>query len=226
MLTDDDLTRLLRRGFTHATTDLDLEPDLVPVVRRRYLRARRRRVAVGVAVPAAALAAGAGFALAGPDTPSHNATRTPSHPAVAVPRPSAPTPRASAPRVSVPRTTPPRSVPIKPASYRVVLSHHSTPPSCPANATAPFGKSANPRPGVWFWKNGQCFFVAVGGADTKPGNASPLHIEGYPGLYSTLEDGVRTIYAPGIGGRGWWVLIMAPNVPQETAVRVIVVPVK
>jgi hypothetical protein len=67
MRTDDDLTRLLRRGFTQATADLDPEPDLVRVVRRRYVRARRRRLAVGVAVPAAALAAGSGLALAGRD---------------------------------------------------------------------------------------------------------------------------------------------------------------
>jgi hypothetical protein len=44
MRTDDHLTTLLRRGFTHATADLDPEPDLVRVVRRRYARARLRRL--------------------------------------------------------------------------------------------------------------------------------------------------------------------------------------
>ena len=68
-------------------------------------------------------------------------------------------------------------------------------------------------------------FISVGGADTKPATAAPLHIEGYPGLYSTLENGVRTIYAPGIGHpRGWWVLTMPATASQETAVRLIVVP--
>src|SRR5215472_1039363 len=120
MRTDDDLTRLLRRGFTRATADLDPRPDLVHVVRRRHARARRRRLTVGVAVPAAALAAGAGFALAGPGTANHTA--------VAVAPPSG----------SAPRATPHTSVPIKVASYRVdrqvVRRHHSAPLNCPANA--------------------------------------------------------------------------------------------
>jgi hypothetical protein len=212
MPTDDELATLLRRGFAQATADLDPNPDLVHVIHRRHVGARRRRVAVAVAVPAAALAAGAGFALAGPGTPNHTAV------AVAPP---------SAPSESAPRTTPHASVPAKVASYRVdrqvVRRHHSAPLNCPANATAaPFGKSANPRPGAWFWAHGKCFFVAVGGADTKPADANPIHIKGYPGLYSTLKDGVRTMYAPGIGGRGWWVLIMAANTPPKTAVRMIV----
>jgi len=208
MPTDDELTTLLRRGFARATADLDPEPDLVHVVRRRYVSARRRRFVVRVAVPAAALAAGSGFALAARDTPGHTA--------VAVSPPSAP-----ASSVSAPRTTPVRPVPIKPASYRVLSISRSAPPNCPANATAPIGKSANPA-GAWFWTNGKCFFVGVGGSDTKPGDAAPLHIKGYPGLFGTLKDGVRTIYAPGIGHRGWWVLTMAANVPQDMAVRMLV----
>ena len=209
MRTDDDLTTLLRRGFAQATADLDPRPDLVHVVRRRHARARRRRLTVAVAVPAAALAAGAGFALASPGTPNHTAVDV------------------APPTGSAPRTTPHTSPPIKIASYRVdrqlVRRHHSAPLNCPANATASqFGKSANPRPGAWFWTHGQCFFVAVGGADTKPADATPIHIKGYPGLYGTLKDEVRTIYAPGIGGRGWWVLKMAASTPPETAVHTIV----
>src|SRR5215831_20386989 len=111
MRTDDDLTTLLRRGFTQATADLDPRPDLVHVVRRRHARARRRRLTVGVAVPAAALVAGSGLALAVHDAPNHTA--------VAVAPPSG----------STPRTTPHTSVPIKVASYRVdrqvVRRHHS-----------------------------------------------------------------------------------------------------
>ena len=218
MPADDELTTLLRRGFAQATADLDPNPDLVHVIRRRHADARRRRVAVAVAVPAAALAVGAGFALAGPGTANH----TPNHTAVAVAGPSAPAPSGSAPR-----TTPHTSAPIKVASYRVdrqvVRRHHSAPLNCPASATAaPFGKSANPRPGAWFWTHGKCFFVAVGGTETKPADAGPLHIKGYPGLYGTLKDGVRTIYAPGIGGRGWWVLKMPATAPQQMAVRLIV----
>src|SRR5215469_7575845 len=146
MSTDDDLTTLLRHGFTHATADLDPDPDLARVVRRRYVRARRRRLAAAVVVPAAALAVGSGLALAGRDIPNHAA-------------------------VAVPKTAPVTPVPVKPARYEVVaLKSHSAPPGCPANATAPFGKSANPG-GVWFWTNGKCFFVGVGGSDTKPGDA-------------------------------------------------------
>src|SRR5215470_1175262 len=209
MPTDDELTTLLRRGFAQATADLDPNPDLVHVIHRRHAGARRRRVAVAVAVPAAALAAGAGFALADSGTPNHTA--------VAVAPPSG----------SAPRTTPHTSVPIKVASYRVdrqvVRRHHSAPLNCPADATsASFGKSANPQPGAWFWTQGKCFFVAVGGADIKPADATPIHISGYPGLYGTLKDGVRTIYAPGIDGRGWWVLKMPANTPRKTAVRMIV----
>lgn len=196
MSTDDDLTTLLRRGFTDATADLHPGPDLARIVRRRYVRARQRRLAATVAVPAAALAAGSGLALAGRDIPNHTA-------------------------VAVPKTAPVTPVPVKPASYKVVALQHSAPPNCPANATAPVGKSANPA-GAWFWTNGKCFFVGVGGSDTKPGDAAPLHIKGYPGLFGTLKDGVRTIYAPGIGHRGWWVLTMAANVPQDTAVRMLV----
>src|SRR5215470_2280074 len=217
MPTDDELTTLLRRGFAQATADLDPSPDLVNVIHRRHVGARRRRVAVAVAVPAAALAAGAGFALAGPGTENQTPNRSPGHTALAV----------APPRASAPRTTPHTPVPIKVASYRVdrqvVRRHHSAPLNCPANATAaPFGKSANPRPGAWFWTHGKCFFVAVGGADTKPADATPIHIKGYPGLYGTLKGRVRTIYAPGIDGRGWWVLIMAANTPGKTAVRMIV----
>jgi len=204
MRTEDDLTTLLRRGFTRATADLDPRPDLVQVVRRRHASARRRRLAVRVAVPAAAIAAGSGLALAVPDAPNHG----PSRAAVAGPPPSPPATRASAPRTT-------------PISYRVVLGNHRAPANCPANATTPISKSANPA-GVWFFADGQCVFVGVGGADTKPANAVPLPIEGRPGLYTTLENGVRTIYAPGIGGRGWWVLTMPATTPPEVAVRVIV----
>src|SRR5215471_7155732 len=213
MPTDDELTTLLRRGFAQTTAELDPSPDLVHLIHRRHAGVRRRRVAVAVTVPAAALAAGVGFALAGPGTANH----TP----VAVAPPS-----ASAPSGPAPRTTH-TSAPIKVASYRVdrqvVRRHRSAPLNCPADASAAaFGKSASPRPGAWFWTHGKCFFVAVGGTDTKPADATPIHVKGYPGLYGTLKDGVRNIYAPGIGGRGWWVLTMAANTPPTTAVRMIV----
>jgi len=215
MPTDDELTTLLRRGFARATADLDPEPDLVHVVRRRYVSARRRRLVVRVAVPAAALAAGSGFALAVRDTPGHTA--------VAVSPPSAP-----ASSVSAPRTTPVRPVPIKPASYRVLLINRSAALNCPADATAPVGKSENPA-GGWFWTKGQCVFVGISVADTKPADAVPVHITGYPGLYGTLKNGVRTIYAPTVPGpndpKGRWVVLTMPaNAPQETAVRMIIVP--
>ena len=149
MPTDDELTTMLRRSFAQATADLDLKSDLVHVVRRCYARVRRRRLVVGVAVPAAALAAGSGFALAARNTPGHND--------MAVPPPS-----VTAPSVSTPRPTPVTSVPVKPASYKVVLNNHGTPPNCPVNATAPVGKSENPA-GAWFWTKGQCVFVGVTG---------------------------------------------------------------
>src|SRR5215831_20509222 len=106
MPADDELTRLLRRGFAQATADLHPGPDLVNVIHRRRAGARRRRVAAAAAVPAAALAAGAGLALVGPGTANH--------PAVAVAPPSAPAPGGAAPR-----TTPHTSAPFKVASYRV-----------------------------------------------------------------------------------------------------------
>jgi hypothetical protein len=220
MPTDDDLTTLLRRGFTQATADLEPEPDLAHVVRRRHVRARRRRLVVGVAVPAAALAASSGLALAGQDSPNQTPTRT----AVAVAPPSAP--------ASTARTASVTSVPMKPASYKVVaIKNHSAPPNCPANATAPVGKSENPA-GVWYWtEEGTCIFVGIGWADTKPANAVPVHIKGYPGLYGTLKPGVRTIYAPVAPGtdsahpRGGWVaLTLSANASDETVVRLIIVP--
>jgi hypothetical protein len=217
MLTDDEITTLLRRGLTQATAELDPIPDLARAVRRRYVRSRRRRIAVAVALSAAALAAGSGLALAGGGTSNH----TPTHTAVAVPPPPAPATKTAAPNAR-PTTKPVSSAPVQPAGYRVVLSEHSAPANCPANATAPVSKTPNPRPGVWFWTNGQCFFVGVGGADTKPGGAAPLHLDGFPGLYDTLENGVRTIYAPGIGGRGWWVLDMPATAPLDIAVRIVV----
>jgi len=217
MPTDDELTTLLRRGLAQASAQLDPGPDLAHAVRRRYFRSRRRRVALAVAVPAAALAAGSGLALAGGSTSTH----TPSHTAAAVPPPPI-SATGPATKTAAPGTQPVSSAPVKPVSYRVVLSDHSAPANCPANASAPVSKTANPRPGVWFWTNGKCFFVGVGGADTKPGNAAPLHIDGFPGLYSTIKGGVRTIYAPGIGGRGWWVLDMRANSPLDTAVRMLV----
>jgi hypothetical protein len=215
MPTEDELTKLLRRELAQATDDLDPSPDLAQTVRQRYVRSRRRRTAVAVAVPTAALAAASGIALAAGGTSNH----TPSHTAVAVSPPPA---SATGATPAAPSTKRVSSAPAKPASYRVVLSDRSAPANCPANASAPVGKTASPRPGVWFWTNGDCFFVGVGGADTKPGDAAPLHIDGFPGLYSTLKNGVRTIYAPGIGGRGWWVLDMPADTPLNTAVRIIV----
>src|SRR5215475_8568961 len=94
MLTDDDLTALLRRGFAQATADLEPKPDTLHVLRRRHGRARRRRVVVGVAVPAAALAAASGFVLAGRDT----SNLAPSHAGVAGSPPSAPPASRLAPR--------------------------------------------------------------------------------------------------------------------------------
>lgn len=215
MRTDDDLATLLRRGFTQATADLDPEPDLARVVRRRYARARLRRRVVGVAVPAAVLAVGSGLALTGRDS----SNQTPSHPAVAAPSKAPVTP-----------------VPVKPASsasYKLVAAKvkHSAPPNCPANARAPVGKSEHPA-GAWFFtKQGACVFVRIDWADTKPASAAPVHLDGYPGLYGTLEDGVRAIYAPQAPGTndahpkgGWVVLRMAADAPQEKAVRLIVVP--
>jgi hypothetical protein len=210
MRTDDDLTTLLRRGFTQATAELDPEPDLVRIVRRRYVRARRRHLVVGAAGPVAAIAVGSGLVLAGQDNPN----RTPSHTAVAVPR-----------------TAPVTRVPVKPASYKLVAHKHSAAPNCPANATAPVGKSENPA-GLWFWtKEGTCVFVRIDWADTKPASATPVHLEGYPGLYRTLENEVRAIYAPVAPGTndahprgGWVVLTTAASVPPEHVVRLILVP--
>jgi hypothetical protein len=210
MRTDDDLIALLRRGFTQAAADLDPEPDLVRVVRGRYVRARRRHLRVGLAVPAAALAVGSGLALTGRDSPNH----TPSQGAVAESTKAPVTP-----------------VPVKPASYKLVALKRSASPNCPANATAPVGKSADPE-GVWFWtKEGTCVFVRVGWADAKPASAAPVHLKGYPGLYGTLENGVRAIYAPVAPGTnkahprgGWAVLRVSANASQEKVVRLIVVP--
>ena len=217
MPTDDELTTLLRRGFAQATAGLDPKSDFVHIVRRRYVRVRRRRLVAGVAVPAAALAAGSGFALAGRNTPGHTDA-------------AVPPPAATAPSVSTPRPTPVRSVPVKPASYKVVLNNRGSPPNCPANATAPVGKSENPA-GAWFSTKGQCVFVGVDWADTKPVAAAAIQIKDYPGLYRTLVNGVCTIYAPVAPGtiaghpRGGWVALrMSASAPQEAAVRLIIVP--
>ena len=169
-------------------------------------------------MPAAALAAGSGLTLAGRDVPNH----TPSHTVVAVAPPSAPATSGSAP-ASV------TSVPIKPASYKLVaLNDQSAPPNCRANAPTPFGKSGNPA-GAWFWiEKGTCVFVGVGWAHTRPMNAAPVHINGYPGLYGTLENKMRTIYAPVAPGAidahprgGWLVLMVSANAPEELVVRLI-----
>jgi len=214
MPTDDELAKLLRRGFDRATADLEPKRDLVHAVRRRYVSTRRRRLAIGVAVPAAALAAGTGVAMTGQSNSNHH----PGHTAVAVPRPSAPTTSVAAP--------------MKPVSYKVVGSgRHSAPPQCPANATSPIGKSENPA-GLWYFTDkGTCVFVGVGWSDTKPANAVPVRIKGYPGLYGRLEDGVRRIYAPVAPGTdnyhpkgGWVVLTVSANASQEFIVRLIIVP--
>ena len=134
--------------------------------------------------------------------------------------------------MAVPKTAPVTPVPVKPASYKVVaLKSHSVPPGCPANATAPVGKSANPA-GAWFWtKQGTCVFVGINWSDTKPAGAAPVHVEGYPGLYGTLAAGVRSIYAPvapgtndAHPGSGWVVLKLQEDAPKEAAVRLVVVP--
>ena len=74
-----------------------------------------------------------------------------------------------------------------------MLDHRAV-PRCPAGATSPVGKSENPG-GVWYWtENGTRIFVGVDWADSKPADAVPVRIN--PGLYGTLKDRVRTIYAP------------------------------
>jgi hypothetical protein len=136
----------------------------------------------------------------------------------------------SAPATSVPpRTAPPTSAP-KPASYKVVaFRHHRAPSNCPANATGPVGKSENPY-GAWFFtKEGTCVFVGINVAATKPADAVPVQIKGFPGLYGTVQKGVRTIYAPTRPGPydkrgGWIVLTMPAKAPQETAVRMMISP--
>jgi DNA-binding CsgD family transcriptional regulator len=146
---------------------------------------------VGLAMPAVALAVGSGLALSGRDSPNH----APSHTAVAVPRKAPVTP-----------------VPVKPASYKLVAVKikHCAPPNCPANARAPVGKSEHPT-GAWFFtKEGTCVFVRIDWADTKPASAAPVHLNGYPGLYGTLENGCApstprkrpgpTTSTPGAGG--------------------------
>jgi hypothetical protein len=204
MRTDDDLTTLLRRGFTQASEELEAKPDLVRDVRRRYARARRRHLLLGLAVPAVAFAAGSSLVLIGRDSQ----TDTPSQTAAS-----------------------PSQTAAKPTSYKLIASKHSPPANCPANATAPLGKSENPE-GVWFWtKEGTCVFVHIDWANAKPASAVPVHLEGYPGLYGTLEKGVRAIYAPVAPGAndihpsgGWAVLRLPANAPEEKAVHLIVVP--
>ena len=208
MRTDDDLTALLRQGFTQATADLDPDPDLARVVRRRYIRARRHRLVV----PAIALAVGSVLVLAERDSPNPTPSRT---------------------TAAVPSTAPATAVPVKPASYKLAAHKHRAPSNCPANATAPVGKSVDPS-GVWFFtKEGTCVFAGVEWADTKPAGAVPVHLDGYPGLYRTLDDGVRAIYAPVAPGTndahpgGGWVVVTVPaNAPQTMAVRMIIVPAK
>jgi hypothetical protein len=97
-------------------------------------------------------------------------------------------------------------------------------------AAVPVGKSENPA-GAWFWTNGQCVFVGVEWADTKPAAAAPVRIKNYPGLYRTLENGVVTICAPVVPGTndthptgGWVSLTMSASAPQEAAVRLVIVP--
>ena len=54
-------------------------------------------------------------------------------------------------------------------------------------------------------------------------------LKGYPGLFSTLKDGVRTIYAPVAPGTidahpsgGWVVLTVSATASQKMVVRLIV----
>jgi hypothetical protein len=133
--------------------------------------------------------------------------------------------------VAIPRTAPAAPVPVKPASYKLVARKHRAAPNCPANATAPVGKSAKPE-GVWFWtKERTCVFIRIDWSGTRPGSAAPVHLEGYPGLYRKLENEVRVIYAPVAPGTndahpsgGWVVLTASASVPQETVVRLIIAP--
>jgi len=109
-----------------------------------------------------------------------------------------------------------------------VRNVHSALPQCPANATGEVGKSVSPA-GVWYrTDNGHCVFVGIDVADTKPANATPVVVEGYPGRYGTLEHGVRTSYAPapdaGHPTGNWLVLTMAAGASQEVVGHLIVVP--
>jgi Sigma-70, region 4 len=86
----------------------------------------------------------------------------------------------------------------------------------------PGRQSGNPS-GVWFWtKERTCVFIRVDWADAKPASAAPAHLEGYPGLYRTLDNEVRAIYAPVAPGTndahprgGWVVLTASASVPRK-----------
>jgi hypothetical protein len=197
--TDDDLIRLVRRGFAQSTADVAPSPGLARTVRRRHVAARRRRLAVGVTIPTAAVAAGAAFSLGG---------RTANH------KPSA----------DPVRSTAPTSAPIKPASYRILLNAKGGPTTCPASVTRSVGKTADPS-SVWVWSaNGRCAAAAVGFTTALPAGAKPIKVGTLSGLYGTTDraNRTRTVFAPLAPGEseihpagGWNVLVVPADAPDK-----------
>ena len=101
-------------------------------------------------------------------------------------------------------------------------------PQCPANATGQVRKSVNPA-GVWYrTDNGHCVFVGIEVADTtSQRTATPVEVEGYPGLHGTLEHQVRTSYAPVPDAGHPWQLARPDDARQrlqEVVVLLIVIP--
>ena len=171
MLTDNDLSDLLRESLTDATSTLTPPNDLAATVRRRHISAQRRRTAARVAVPTVAAASIAG-ALA------------------------APTKHIAAEHSAAPRTTSLPSSAAVPVSYRVAFPAQLNTLGCVPRPTSPSAIVTVYADGSCA---GQAAAVIIPNT-TLPANAEPITTGPLADLHDLTSGHSRTVWAPNSDG--------------------------
>jgi hypothetical protein len=195
VVTDQDLTQLLKRSFDELTTDVVAAPNLGTELRRRHHIARRRVRAAQVALPAAA-AASLGWAVA-------SGTHT---------SPAAPSARAAV----APVTHDPGRVVARPVAYRLALPRTSTSFPCLTDGTV----QATRETTTWLVGGGtDCTMIVVQSVGSLPADAAPIELAGVRGLYGSSDADSRTVYSRDPNGGTWSAVTVAAGVSDASLAR-------
>jgi hypothetical protein len=195
VVTDQDLTQLLKRSFDELTTDVVAAPNIGTEVRRRHRIARRRVRAAQVALPAAAAASVGWVVVSG----THDAPVAP-----------------SAHGTGVPAAHASGRAPIRTVSYRLALPRTSTSFPCLTAGTV----QATHESTTWLVGGGtDCTMIVVQSVAALPVGAAPIELAGVPGLYGSSDADSRTVYSRDANGATWSAVTVAASVSDATLAR-------